>query len=155
MYQHIYRSRHLSQILPTQSSSSNKTGTSEPRSLQRLVGAAGGDGGRAVLVLDGAAGGAAGLDALDDAHGLGVAVGHLAEDDVAAVEPLGLDGGDEELRAVGVGPGVGHAEEEGLGVLELEVLVRELLAVDRLAARALFCLNVSEVGTSGSVSLEG
>jgi hypothetical protein len=40
------------------------------------------------------------------------------------------DGGDEELRAVGVLSGVGHGEETLLGVLELEVLVGELLAVD-------------------------
>ena len=92
---------------------------------------------RAILILNRAAAGPAGLDALDDADGGGVAVGHLAEDDVAAVEPGGDDGGDEELGAVGVGPRVGHAEEEGLVVGELEVLVGELLAVDGFAARAL------------------
>ena len=42
------------------------------------------------------------------------------------------DGGDEELRAVGVLAGVSHREEARLGVLELEVLVRELVAVDYL-----------------------
>ena len=43
--------------------------------------------------------------------------------------------GDEELRAVGVGAGVGHGQETGLGVSQLEVLVREFLAVDGLSAR--------------------
>jgi hypothetical protein len=38
------------------------------------------------------------LDLLDDI----VAVEDLTEDDVAAVEPAGDDGGDEELGAVGV-----------------------------------------------------
>ena len=38
------------------------------------------------------------------------------------------------LRSVGVRARVRHREQEGLGVLELEVLVCELLAVDRLAA---------------------
>ena len=59
----------------------------------------------------------------------------LAEDDVLAVEPGRLEG-DEELRAVGVRAGVGHAEDARPGVLELEVLVVELAAVDRLAAGA-------------------
>jgi hypothetical protein len=36
-----------------------------------------------------------------------------------------------------VGAGVGHGQQEGLAVLELEVLVGELLAVDGLAAGAL------------------
>ena len=34
----------------------------------------------------------------------------LSEDNVAAVEPRGLDSRDEELRSVGVGAGVGHAQ---------------------------------------------
>ena len=42
----------------------------------------------------------------------------------------GNDGGDEELRAVGVPASVGHGKEAGLGVLELEVLIGELVAVD-------------------------
>lgn len=42
----------------------------------------------------------------------------------------GDDGGDEELGAVGVLAGVGHGQETLLGVLELEVLIGELLAVD-------------------------
>jgi hypothetical protein len=56
------------------------------------------DGGDTLTVLDGTTGGAAGLDGLDDGDGLGVR--DLAEDDVAAVEPRGDDGGDEELGAV-------------------------------------------------------
>lgn len=42
----------------------------------------------------------------------------------------GDDGGDEELGSVGVATGVGHGQETLLGVLELEVLIGELLAVD-------------------------
>jgi hypothetical protein len=37
--------------------------------------------------------------------------------------PWRLDGGDEELGAVGVAPGVGHGQEAGGGVLVHEVLI--------------------------------
>ena len=73
------------------------------------------------------------LDLVDDL----VALEDFAEDDVAAIEPAGDDGGDEELGAVGVLAAVGHAQETLAGVLELEVLVRELGAVDGLATSAL------------------
>ena len=69
---------------------------------------------------------------LDGVH----ALDHLAEDDVLAVEPGGLGGAQEELAAVGVGAGVGHGQDARAGVLQLEVLVLELHAVDGLAARA-------------------
>lgn len=46
--------------------------------------------------------------------------------------PCRLLGADEELGAVGVGPGVGHGQDARPGVLQLEVLVRKLVAVDRL-----------------------
>lgn len=46
-----------------------------------------------------------GLNSLNDVHTLN----NLAEDDVLAIEPSSLHGGDEELRAVGVGTSVGHA----------------------------------------------
>lgn len=58
------------------------------------------DDGRLLAVLDGTAGGTSSLNGLDDLEGL--VVGNLAEDDVAAVQPGGHDGGDEELGAVAV-----------------------------------------------------
>ena len=51
-------------------------------------------------VVDGAGSGASGLESLDNPHGL--VIGNLAEDDVTAIEPRGLDGSDEELGAVAV-----------------------------------------------------
>jgi hypothetical protein len=42
----------------------------------------------------------------------------------------GDDSGDEELGSVGVRAGVGHGELALLGVLELEVLILELVAVN-------------------------
>lgn len=55
---------------------------------------------------------------------------------MAAVQPRGLFGGDEELRPVGVFARVGHGQPAGAVVLELEVLVGELLAIDTTTARA-------------------
>lgn len=71
-----------------------------------------------------------------------------------AVEPWGLLGGDEELGAVAaeeledvpygaslmylrVGSGVGHGEDTGTGVLQLEVLIGETFTVDGLATGSL------------------
>jgi hypothetical protein len=89
------------------------------------------------------------LDLLNDVK----ALEDFAEDDVTAIEPpitllvagylvklgrvflRGDDGGDKELRAVGVLASVGHGQETLLGVLELEVLIGELLAVDCSANR--------------------
>ena len=48
----------------------------------------------------------------------------------------GTYGGDEELRAVGVGTSVCHGEKARLGVSLLEVLICEFLAVDGLASSA-------------------
>jgi hypothetical protein len=74
----------------------------------------------------------------------------LAEDDMTTIEPSmmlisthcfpqifyacvnlrGEDGGDEELRAIGVLASVCHGQRALLGVLELEVLIGEFVAVD-------------------------
>merc|ERR550532_658758 len=72
------------------------------------------------------------LNLLHDVHSLG----HAAEHAVLAVQPLRLHRAQEELRSVRVRAGVGHRQDAGSSVLELEVLVSELLAVDRLAACA-------------------
>mmetsp|Transcript_53675 Transcript_53675/g.138760 ORF Transcript_53675/g.138760 Transcript_53675/m.138760 type:complete len:239 (-) Transcript_53675:38-754(-) len=73
-----------------------------------------------------------GLDRLDDFH----ATGHRSENDVLAVQPVRLHGAQEELRAIGARAGVGHGQDARAGVLQLEVLVGELGAVDGLAAGA-------------------
>lgn len=56
------------------------------------------DDGGLLAVLDSTGTAAGGLEGLDDP--LALLVGNLAEDDMAAIEPLSLDGGDEELGAV-------------------------------------------------------
>ena len=69
----------------------------------------------------------------------------LSKDDVAAIEPACDDGGDEELAAVRVLSAVGHAKQTLACMLQLEVFIRELLAVNRLAAGAI---------SAGKVALE-
>jgi len=56
---------------------------------------------------------------------------------VFAIEPFGLGGAEEELRAIGAWAGVGHAEDAGAGVLEGEVLVSELGTIDGLTTGAI------------------
>lgn len=53
-----------------------------------------------------------------------------------AVQPGAGHECDKELRSVGVLTGVGHRQQVGLRVLDLEVLVFEFLAIDRLASSA-------------------
>ncbi len=64
------------------------------------------------------------------------ALGDVPEHTMFAIQPCGLDGAEEELGAVGVWSGVGHGEHTRAGVLQHEVLIRELSAVDGFAARA-------------------
>ena len=59
---------------------------------------------------------------------------HLSEHDMLPIQPGGLHSGDEELRSVGVAPGIGHGQPAGSEVLQLEVLVLELVAIDGLSA---------------------
>jgi len=52
---------------------------------------------------------------------------------VLSIEPLGLDCAEEELRSVGVGSAVGHGQDSGTVMFQLEVFVTELLTEDTLA----------------------
>lgn len=66
-----------------------------------------------------------------------------------SVEPRGLDGGDEELGAVGAWSSVGHGEEAGGGVLADEVLIGELLSVDGLTSGSVAAGEVSTLAHEG------
>jgi hypothetical protein len=72
-------------------------------------------------------------------------LGNLTEDDVLAIEPRGDNGGDEELGSVSARASVGHGQKERSVVTELEVLVGELVTVDRLSTGTVV------VGELGSV----
>ena len=61
------------------------------------------------------------------------------------VQPLGLDGGDEELRSVGVGAGVGHGEQPGGAVLHQEVLVIEGSTIDTFSTSSIKIFKVSSL----------
>lgn len=61
-------------------------------------------------------------------------VNDLAEYDVLAVQPWGLNGGDKELRSVRVRPRVGHGQVARSLVREVKVLILKLPPVDGLAA---------------------
>jgi len=60
------------------------------------------------------------------------------------IQPAGLNSSDEELASIGVGASVGHGHDTRASVLQLEVLVLELAAVDGLATSAIV---VGEVTT--------
>jgi len=60
-----------------------------------------------------------------------------------AIKPAGLGSADKELGAIGVGSSVGHGEGANINVLQGEVLILELVAVDRLATSAVSCSEVT------------
>ena len=96
----------------------------------------------------------AGADLLESLHNI-LSFEDLTENGVSAIEPGGGREGDEELGAVGVGASVGHGEKEGLGVLQGEVLVSELVAVDGLATGAVAVREVATLGhEAGDDSVE-
>ena len=56
------------------------------------------------------------------------------EDDVRAIEPLGLDERQEELRSVRTGSSVRHRKISSSGVFQIEVLICKLQAIDGLSS---------------------
>jgi hypothetical protein len=87
----------------------------------------------------------------------------LPEHAVLAIKPGSGNSAQEELASIRVGPGVGHGQNSGAGVLEGEVLILELLAVDGLATRAVSPGEVTSLAhelrddavEAGSLEVEG
>ncbi|KAH3662033.1 hypothetical protein OGAPHI_006214 [Ogataea philodendri] len=90
--------------------------------------------GRAVLVS-----GFGRLDQSDNVHSFQ----DFAEDHVFSVKPWSFDGGDEELRSVGVSTGIGHRQVTWAFVFELEVLVLKLGTVNRFATSSISSCEIS------------
>ena len=61
----------------------------------------------------------------------------LAKHHVLSIQPLGLGSANEELGAVGVGSSIGHGENSWSRVLQTEILVLKLAAVNRLSSSSI------------------
>jgi len=93
-----------------------------------------------------------GFNLLDDFH----AFNDLPKDNMLAIQPRSLGRADKELRTVGVWSSIGHAEDAGASVLELEVFVLELVAIDGLAASSVVVGEVSALAHEvGDHAVEG
>ena len=62
---------------------------------------------------------------------------YLAKYHMLVVQPVASVASDEKLAAIRVGTRIGHGEQARPGVLEIEILVIKLVAVDRDAACAI------------------
>lgn len=67
--------------------------------------------------------------------------------------PAGVICAEEELRAVGVGSGVGHGKRPGAGVLQFEVLIIEGLTIDGLPSRPVVVGKVAALQRPKNVSI--
>jgi len=70
-----------------------------------------------------------GFNLLDYVH----ALNDLSENHVLAIQPTGLCCADKELGAIGVGTSVSHGQNTWASVGQLEVLILELISINRLA----------------------
>jgi len=73
------------------------------------------------------------FDLADGQH----AIDDLAKYHMLVVQPVASVASDEKLAAIRVGTRIGHGEQARPGVLEIEILVIKLVAVDRDAACAI------------------
>jgi len=68
----------------------------------------------------------AGFDSLQEF----LSLDDFTEDDVLSIEPRAFNESQEELRAVGVGTGIGHGQKTRSGVLNIEVFILEFSTID-------------------------
>ena len=81
------------------------------------------------------------LDGLDNVHSFD----DRSENDVFSVKPRSLVGAQEKLGTVSVRTGVGHREDTGASMAELEVLVLEFVSVDRFASSTVVVCEVTSL----------
>jgi hypothetical protein len=60
---------------------------------------------------------------------------------VLAIQPGRFGRAEKELRPVGVWACIGHAKNTGASVLELEIFILKLVAIDRLSAGTIVVRN--------------
>ena len=77
---------------------------------------------------------------LDNIH----AFDNLSENNMFAIKPWGLGRANEKLGTVSVGSGIGHGQNSRSGVLQLEVFVLELVAVNGFSTSSIV---VGEIST--------
>lgn len=65
------------------------------------------------------------------------------ENSVTELSPAGFFSADEELRAIGVGPCIGHGQNATSCVLQSKVLICKLVAVDRLSTSSVVVCKVA------------
>ena len=73
------------------------------------------------------------------------ALGDFSEHDVLTVQPRRLDGRNEELRAVRVASSIRHGKQSNDVVLEVEILVRKTLAINRLSSTSVTTSDVASL----------
>eukprot|EP00357_Protocruzia_adherens_P029815 CAMPEP_0115005988 /NCGR_PEP_ID=MMETSP0216-20121206/20215_1 /TAXON_ID=223996 /ORGANISM="Protocruzia adherens, Strain Boccale" /LENGTH=161 /DNA_ID=CAMNT_0002372451 /DNA_START=1296 /DNA_END=1781 /DNA_ORIENTATION=- len=79
----------------------------------------------------------------------------LTEDGVSAIQPGGLNKSNKELRTVGVGSSVGHREQSGDIMGNIEVLIVELSTIDRFTSGSISAGEVTTLShESGNNTME-
>lgn len=71
------------------------------------------------------------------------AFNNTAKNDVLAIQPRSLGSAEEELASVGVGASIGHGEDTWTGVLQGEVFILKLVAIDGLSTSAIVVREVT------------
>jgi len=85
-----------------------------------------------------------------------IALRNFSEYDVFAIQPGGLGSTEEELGSVGARASVGHGENARAGVLQLEILILELVAIDGLPSSPVASGEITTLAhKAGDDSVEG
>ena len=78
---------------------------------------------------------------LDNIH----AFNNLSKHNVLAIKPGGLGSTNEKLRTIGVGSGIGHTQNSGTGVSELEIFIFEFVSIDGFSTGSIMIGKISSL----------